>query len=110
MKFFLDGQEWDTDKPVYILGYIIIKTWFPITQDKDLPSCKAYGIVARKEHIADIAISHESGRSWVSNFRLTSKDFYDHLDYKRHIIATSPKKAKEKLERLLQEKYGGNTQ
>ena len=107
MRFVLDGQEWDTDKPVYILGYIIVKTWFPANPGNDLLACKTYGCVTRKEHIANIVISHEAGRSWVSDFKLTSKDFYDHLSYKRYIVATSPQKAKEQFERLFQEKYGG---
>lgn len=107
MKFWLDEQEWDTDKPVYILGYVILKTWFPLDPNRNLLICKEYGCVTRKEHIADIVISHKDGRSWASNFRLTSKDFYEHLNYKQHIVATSPQKAKEQFERLFQKEYGG---
>lgn len=106
MKFWLDGQEWDTDKPVFILGYVIIKTWFPLDPKREPLMCKEYGCVTRKEHISNLVISHENGCSWVSNFRLTSKDFYEHLNYKQHIVATSPQKAKEQYERLLQN-HGG---
>lgn len=107
MKFWLDGQEWDTDKPVYILGYRIIKTWFPMNPEKELMMGKEYGCVLRKEYISNIIISHEGNRSWVSNFYLTSKNSYNYLDYSHHIVAMSVKKAKEQFEKMFQEMYGG---
>ena len=106
MKFWLDGQEWDTDKPVYILGYQVIKTWFPMNPKGDLLNGRDYECVARKEYISNIIISHEGARSWVSDFRLTSKDHYEFLSYNHSIVSTSPQKAKNLWKKLLQEKYG----
>lgn len=108
MKFWLDGQEWDTDKPVYILGYRVTKTWFPMDpiNKGNLLSGRDYGCVARKEYISNIIISHEGARSWVSDFRLTSKDNYKFLSYHHSIVSHSLQKAKNLWKKLLQERYG----
>ena len=34
MIFHLDGQEWDTNKPVYVIGYTLMRTWFPFESRK----------------------------------------------------------------------------
>lgn len=33
MTFTFNGQEFDTNKRIYVLGYQIIKTWFPYNDD-----------------------------------------------------------------------------
>ena len=47
MKFFCNGREWDTDAPVYVLGYCI-KNWFAVdTRRKDnlhSPKCSASSV------------------------------------------------------------------
>ena len=34
MIFHLDRQEWDTNKPVYVIGYTLMRTWFPFESRK----------------------------------------------------------------------------
>lgn len=103
MKFFCNGREWDTDAPVYVLGYCI-KNWFSVdTRRKDnLHSPKMFGVVCRKERISNLKIAHEAGRSWVEDFFVTSKDGYGHLNCCDHIFGKSPKEAKRLYEELFQ--------
>lgn len=95
MKFCCNGREWNTDAPVYILGYCI-KNWFPVnTRYKDdMRKPKMVSVVCRKEHISNLVIEHDGGGSWVSDFLVTSKDGYGHLNCRDHIFGKSPQEAK----------------
>lgn len=103
MKFYFDNREWDTDTPLYILGYQTSHYWGPIDSRRPLMT-ESPNFCCRKEYISKVVFAHEGDRSWVENFILTSKDGYDNLNYKTHIIATSVKKAMAKYEELLQKK------
>ncbi len=108
MKFYCGTQEWDTDSPVYVLGYQICKSWYALEKDRPKSSLD-FGISCRKEYISQLVIGHDGGRSWVEDFILTSKDGYTHLNYQSFIVATSAKKAKEIHKELLQEKAKGGS-
>lgn len=99
MKFYCDNQEWDTDRPVYVLGHRILKSWFAIDDNGCSSSKQSYNCSCRKEYISNLVIKHDEGRSWVEDFILTSKDGYSNLNYKSHIVATSAKKAMEKFKK-----------
>ena len=40
MIFRFNGQEFDTDKRIFVLGYVIGKTWFPYRDNE--PICKSH--------------------------------------------------------------------
>ena len=35
MLFKYDGREFDTDKPIYMLGYTIKDSWFPLDMERE---------------------------------------------------------------------------
>ena len=104
MIFWLDGQEWNTDKSVFIVGYIIAQSWVPVSKKRkdDIRGPQDYGLVCRKEFISQIEVEHESGRSWVRNFTTTSKD-HRTIKYSDCIITTSLQKAKEMYRKAFEE-------
>lgn len=106
MKFFCNDREWDTDAPVYVLGYCI-KNWFAVdTRHKDnLRDPKMFGVICRKEWVSNLKIAHEAGRSWVEDFFVTSKDDYGHLNCCDHIFGKSPKEVKKLYEELFQKMF-----
>lgn len=123
MTFHLDGQEWDTDKPVYVIGYQMRKTWFPF-KARELREYQSslreedgrlvyrlgrdvYPITCKKLYIHFIEMSPclpNSAHSMVRSFKTTMPPHFTWaaFDYKNEIISASPIKAKE---RLLKEVY-----
>ena len=126
MIFHLDGQEWDTDKPVYVIGYTLKNTWYPF-EARELRKYQSslreedgrlvyrlgrdvYPITCKKLYIHFIEMSPmlSSGTtSMVRSFKTTMPPGcpWSPFDYKNEIIANSPIKAKE---RLLREVYTTN--
>ena len=107
MIFHLDGQEWDTNKPVYVIGYTLMRTWFPFESRK---SSEYRNITCKKLYIHFIEMSPmlSSGTtSMVRSFKTTMPPGcpWSPFDYKNEIVANSPIKAKE---RLLREVYTTN--
>lgn len=126
MTFYLDGQEWDTNKPVYVIGYTLMRTWFPFESRKSSEyrnslveedgklvyrlSENTYPITCKKLYIHFIEMSPmlSSGTtSMVRSFKTTMPPGcpWSPFDYKNEIVANSPIKAKE---RLLREVYTTN--
>lgn len=118
MTFYLDGQEWDTNKPVYVIGYTLMRTWFPFESRKSSEyrnslveedgklvyrlSENTYPITCKKLYIHFIEMSPmlSSGTtSMVRSFKTTMPPGcpWSPFDYKNEIIANSPIKAKERL-------------
>lgn len=121
MTFYLDGQEWDTNKPVYVIGYTIRRTWFPFEVRKLSEyrnslseengklvyrlSGDIYPITCKKLYIHYIEISPmlSSGTtSMVWSFKTTMPSDYLWLpfDYQKEIIGKTPKQAMERLKRM----------
>ena len=121
MTFHLDGQEWNTDKPVYVIGYTLMRTWFPfesrklseyrnslVEEDGKLVyrlSENAYPITCKKLYIHFIEMSPmlSSGTtSMVRSFKTTmpSDCPWSPFDYQKEIIGKTPKQAMERLKRM----------
>lgn len=125
MIFHLDGQEWDTDKPVYVIGYQLKNTWFPF-EARELRKYQSslreedgklvyrlgrdvYPVTCKKLYIHFIEMSPGGSGSTCSVVRSFKTTMPPHFtwaafDYKNEIVANSPIKAKE---RLLREVYNG---
>lgn len=100
MQFYYAGENWDTDKPVYILGHYVIN-WFPISS-QEMPKFNDSQLTCKKVYIKTIEIAHEGPRSWVNRFTTTfpAGTFYT-ISSDECIIGKSPKQAKEKYKSLL---------
>lgn len=122
MTFNLDGQEWDTNKPVYVIGYTLMRTWFPFEsresnkyrnsleeEDGKLVywlDGNTYPITCKKLYIHFIEMSPmlSSGTtSMVRSFKTTMPPGcpWSPFDYRKEIIAQSSKKAMEMLKNIM---------
>lgn len=102
MQFYCNGETWDTDKPVYVLGQYVLR-WFPLSS-QDLPRLNDNALVCKKVYIKTIEIEHDGTQSWVKNFTTTCpSDRMITLSLDRCIIGKSPKRAKKKYKALLEE-------
>ena len=106
MIFHLDGQEWDTNKPVYVIGYTLMRL---VEEDGKLVyrlSENTYPITCKKLYIHFIEMSPmlSSGTtSMVRSFKTTMPPGcpWSPFDYRKEIIAQSSKKAMEMLKNIM---------
>lgn len=74
MRFEFGEKVWDTDKPVYVAGYVIDRksgSWFYERRAKqtNCGSAREYGLKCRKALISSISIGYDSeGKSFCSDF------------------------------------------
>lgn len=117
MKFYLDEQEWDVAKPVYVLGYTV-KSWFPFDSNKineyeiknvDGKLFYQYGydlfpISCKKVYIHFIEVKQDSKSGRVKSFKTTTPSNYpwSPFDYQRNIIGMTQKRAMDRLKKMLQ--------
>lgn len=117
MKFYLDEQEWDVTKPVYVLGYTI-ESWFPFDSHK-ISECKfenvngklfyrcgydLYPISCKKVYIHFIEVEQGSKYGYVKSFKTTMPIgcTWTPFDYQRDVIGMTPKRAMDRLKKMLQ--------
>ena len=102
MKFWFDGSEWDTDKPIYVAGYKIIKTWFPIKKNNDLTKIKKekYELKYKKGYISKIVMEYNNGQSFVEDIYVFIPNYTlsGILNAKSIFIDTGIKKLKDRLQ------------
>jgi len=70
MEFLFDGKTWDTDKKVYVAGFVLIKTWFPLHKsgDWDVEKKIQYNPKCRQGYISELHFDYNNGQqSFVKN-------------------------------------------
>ena len=94
MKFNFDGREFDTDKPIYMLGYTIKDSWFSVDLEREKRhiyklSCKK--LYVRTLTFTDLNYKTEGGISSIE-FWTGRNNFYSFpTTRKGSIIGRSPK-------------------
>lgn len=96
MVFEFNGNVFDTDKPIYVCGYVIIDTWFPIRDENDVLTATRYKVSTKRCRIQSLLFNevknNETGKmqnlvtsveldsfhanSYVSNVKLSKKHIY----------------------------------
>lgn len=71
MLFKYDGREFDTDKPIYMLGYTIKDSWFPIDMNRE--KRPYYKMSCKKLYVKSITFSDLNFRTVGE---VLSIDFY----------------------------------
>lgn len=90
MKFEFDGREFDTDKPIYVLGYTILKSWFSMKKE-NIPRVldSGYKICCKKMRVCgmDFHFSQVTDKNEVLLLRLLSLNYRNEVkcDYDRNI-------------------------
>lgn len=88
MKFEFDGREFDTDKPIYVLGYEIKNYWHPLRQDNYLRT-DFYPVKCKRTYVADLQFFYSTveNKNEIYSFKLYTKGYtYVHCDYDRNRI------------------------
>lgn len=91
MKFYCQGREWDTDRPVYIAGFVIKKSWFPIKNITNNEEVEKYGLKCRKGIISKIYIDFNNGQSYVKDIQFYIPKDQENINARGYIISDSAK-------------------
>lgn len=91
MKFYCQGREWDTDKPVYVAGFVIRKSWFPVKNSMDNKEVEKYGLKCRKGIISKICMNFNNGQSYVNDIWVFVPKEQDTINIHGYIISDSVK-------------------
>ncbi len=68
MKFEFDGREFDTDKPICVLGYVIGKHWFCFDKfDHDAERVKEYGTTIKKLYVNRLSFNLQEQNGKLEN-------------------------------------------
>ena len=69
MKFEFNGQEFDTDKPICVLGFIIQKSWseYLKSNDFDRRCIQEYGSKVKKFYVAELRFCKFSDNNYEKN-------------------------------------------
>lgn len=107
MKFEFDGREFDTDKPIYVLGYDIVhrKYWFPMRKEnvQRVLSDSNYNISCKKLYVMELDFlfdrSTESNEVVALKLNALRSGVIVSCDYDRHmcIIGHSASDCKKKF-------------
>ena len=93
MTFRFNGQEFNTDKRIFVLGYQILKTWFPYDNDPhDKLRITEYGPTVKSFYVRSILFDTQMVNGRMQNVVTGLKfDFNGGVSYVRtdHIIGHS---------------------
>ncbi|NDO20178.1 hypothetical protein FMM68_11020 [Lachnospiraceae bacterium MD329] len=69
MKFEFNGQEFDTDKPICVLGYVIIKDWYSYRRSESMNNrhIQEYGAKVKKFYVTELRFCKFSGNNYKKN-------------------------------------------
>ena len=107
MKFEFNGQEFDTDKRIFVLGYTITKNWFPF--DGEQPHCinniQYYSPVVKSFFVESLVfgVRETEGRkkNMVVGLKLDfNKPAFNNSIGKGYIIGHSSKECLDKFQKL----------
>lgn len=107
MKFEFDGREFDTDKPIYVLGYEIKNYWHPLRPDCDLRA-GFYPVKCKKTYVADLQFFYSTvdKKNIIYSMKFYTKGYsFIHCDYDRNrvFIGHSPSECKKIFEQWRKE-------
>lgn len=104
MKFYCQGREWDTDKPVYVAGFVIRKSWFSVKNIvNDGEEVEKYGLKCRQGVISKIYMDFNNGQSYVKDFQISIPKERDNVNAHDCIISDSAKGAAELYKKYMEE-------
>ena len=108
MVFNYEGREFDTDKPIYMLGYTICNNWFPVEMKRKTKY--SYPLSCKRMFIQSISFSRDynrdgvkEGHNWIRNIEFESNLFYTPDTKNGAIIGRSTKECM----KLFYEREGG---
>lgn len=107
MKFYWKGKTYDTDKHVYVAGYMYDRksNWIPFDRE-NIKNYPGFIIKCKEGTINRLYIDYNHGQSFVSGFDINVPSYYHRLDSNKVIFAESPIKARQLYEDIARGKIG----
>lgn len=104
MKFLFNGETYDTDKHLFVVGRTYDKvSWY--SYDKGDSFYESNTIIkCKKGTIKRIYIDYNHGQSFVSGFDINVPSYHFRLNSNKVIFAESPQKARKKYDDMVREK------
>lgn len=104
MKFLFNGETYDTDKHLFVVGRTYDKvSWYSYHKGDSFYESNAT-IKCKKGTIISIYMDYNHGQSFVSGFDINVPSYQFRLNSNKVIFAESPQKARKKYDDMVREK------